>query len=105
MVSLAKKFHKIPPLVEDSLKFGNKVLEKKFREMFWEVQINYFQSLIKIENLADFKLFYQSTTYFNKKHQNRIYKYVQNKILNNGHISFEKNGYLIKGHEKKNKFL
>ena len=105
MVSLAKKFHKIPPLVEDSLKFGNKVLEKKLRKMFWEVQINYFQSLIKIENLNDFKLFYQSTTYFNKKYQNNIYKFVQNEILNNGHISFEKNGYLIKGYEKKNKFF
>ena len=86
----SKKFHKIPPLVEDSLKFGNKVLEEKFRKMFWEVQINYFQSLIKIENLNDFKLFYQSTTYFNKKYQNNIYKFVQNEILNNGHISFEK---------------
>ena len=73
--------------------------------MFWEVQINYFQSLIKIENLNDFKLFYQSTTYFNKKYQNNIYKFVQNEILNNGHISFEKNGYLIKKYKKKNKFF
>ena len=40
-----------------------------------------------------------------KKYQNNIYKFVQNKILNNGHISFEKNGYLIKGYEKKNKFF
>jgi len=91
MVNLAKRFHKIPALVEESLKFGNKVLEKQLRKMFWEVQINYFQSEIKINNLNDFKLFYRSTTYFKKNKENNIYKFVQKEIFNKGHISFEKN--------------
>lgn len=105
MVSLAKKFHKIPTLVEDSLKFGNQVLEKHIRKMFWEVQINYFQSEITINNLNDFKMFYQSTTYFNKNKQENIYKFVRKEISKKGHISFEKNGYLIRGYEKKNKLF
>lgn len=105
MVNLAKKFHKIPFLVEDSLRFGKTILEKQFRKMFWEVQINYFQSMIKIQSLNDFKLFYKSTTYFNKKFQHKLYKHVQHEILNRGYVEFEKNGYLIKGNDKKKQYF
>lgn len=105
MVDIAKKFHKIPKLVEDSLKFGNQVLEKEFRKIFWEVQINYFQSELIIKNLKDFKLFYESTTYQNQKKKKKIYNYIQKKITKDGKIKFEKNGFLISGYDKRNKFF
>ena len=102
MVDLAAKFHKIPNLVKQSLNFGRNILEKEFRKLFWEVQINYFQSVLKFKNLEDFKTFYKSTTYFNSKKKNNIYDYINKVINSKGNITFEKNGYLITGYDKKN---
>lgn len=101
MVEIAEKFSNIPDKVYESLEFGPKVLEPEFRSLFYEVEIHFFQSEMKVSSIDDFMNFYSSTTYFDEKASKEIEKYAKSEIKDKGAISYEKNGYLIIGRDKK----
>lgn len=101
MVDIAAKFSPIPAPVLESLEFGPKVLESGFRSLFFEVEIHYFQSEMRVTSLQDFLDFYKATTYFSESALSDMSRYAEEKIVNDGAIVYAKNGYLIIGREKK----
>lgn len=101
MVEIARKFSLIPKQVDECFNFGPEVLEPFFRKTFWEIEIHYFQSEVKMNTDVPFLKFYKSTTYYDHKAFPKIKTYVNQQINSHGFISFEKNGYLIIGKDKK----
>lgn len=101
MVDIASKFSQIPAPVLESLEFGPNVLEPAFRSMFFEVEVYYFQSEMRVTSLADFMEFYKATTYFNQDAMMDVSRYAEEKIAKDGAVVYEKNGYLIVGRERK----
>lgn len=101
MVDIAKKFGEIPAAVLDSLRFGPDILEEEFRKLFFEVEIHFFQSEVKVLKKEDFISFYKSTTYFRSDLLHEIEKYAEEEIVKKGMICYEKNGYLILGRDRR----
>ncbi len=101
LVEIASRFSDIPKLVSDSLVFGKEVLEPEFLDLFWDVEIYYFQSMMIIDDVNDFMDFYRATTYFDKNAFFEIQNYANKEIDLKGNISYSKNGYLIIGKNRK----
>ncbi|MBO8219559.1 methyltransferase domain-containing protein [Prochlorococcus marinus] len=97
MISFVSKFQEISDPVSDSLYFGENVLKDIFRKCFWDVEIHYFQSRLKITSFNDFQQFYEATTYFDKDASEEIYKNAILEIEKNGSLNFEKCGILLIG--------
>lgn len=95
MVDFVSKYHSIPQPVLDSLKFGTEKLIPIFRESFWNLEIHFFQSELKINSAKDFISFYQATTYYEKQFEKQIFESVNEYINKNGYINFSKNGVLL----------
>jgi len=101
MVEIASRFSAIPEPVIESLEFGHSVLEPRFRSLFWEVEIHFFQSEMRVTSLDDFMGFYQATTYFQADAAPEIRKYADSEIGAKGSVNYSKNGYLIIGRDRK----
>jgi SAM-dependent methyltransferase len=101
MVDIASRFSTIPAPVLESLEFGPNVLEPAFRSLFFEVEIHYFQSEMRVTSLMDFMDFYKATTYYDKNAENDISCYAEERMAKDGAVSYEKNGFLIIGREKR----
>lgn len=96
LVDLASRFSEIPPAVMDSLNFPSRLTEL-FREIFWDVRVDYFQSEVKVTSLEDFITFYQATTYYSAEAEGPLTEYAKDQIDRFGAITYEKNGFLIQG--------
>jgi ubiquinone/menaquinone biosynthesis C-methylase UbiE len=101
MVEIAEKYSKVPTQVIESLDFGPKILEPEFRKLFWEVDVHYFQSEMKVTSTQEFMEFYKATTYYDSDAEIGIENYAKNEIQQYGLIRYPKNGYLIIGRERK----
>lgn len=101
MVDIAAKYSPIPDPVLESLEFGPKVLESAFRSLFFEVEVHYFQSEMRVTSLQDFLDFYKATTYFDESALGDISRYAEGQIVKDGAVVYAKNGYLIIGREKR----
>lgn len=101
MVEIASKFSEIPSPVIESLEFGPKTLEPEFRSLFWDVEIHFFQSEMRVDSIDDFINFYKATTYYNEDVLEGIKQYALSQIEKYGSINYDKNGYLIIGRNKK----
>lgn len=101
MVEIASRFSSIPAAVLESLEFGPAVLEPELRSLFWEVEVHFFQSEMRVTALEDFINFYRATTYFDASVTDQVRLYAQKEIRENGFVKYEKNGYLIIGRDKK----
>ncbi len=97
MISFVKQFQEISPPVTDSLFFGEKSLKEIFRKCFWEVEIHYFQSCLRITSADDFQQFYEATTYYDETAAKIIYKNAVSEIREKGFLNFEKCGILLIG--------
>lgn len=98
MVDLAAQFGDIPDAVYDSLEFGPTHLSPWFRELFWEVRVDYFQSVVRVTSIDDFASFYRATTYYSAQAEPALIAHVRQEIDREGAFVYEKNGYLIQGH-------
>lgn len=96
MVELAAQFGEIPPAVYDSLSFPTRLTEL-FRELFWDVRIDYFQSEMRVTSLDHFMEFYRATTYYSDAAAPAIEQYAREQIERTGAVAYEKNGFLIQG--------
>jgi SAM-dependent methyltransferase len=97
MVELAAKFGDVPAAVYDSLEFGPTRLTPLFRQLFWEVRIDYFQSVMRVTSLTDFMDFYRATTYFDEAAAGDLEDYARKEIEATGAVTYEKNGFLVQG--------
>ncbi len=97
MVELAAKFGDVPIAVYDSLEFGPTRLTPLFRQLFWDVRIDYFQSEMRVTSLADFMGFYRATTYYDESAAADLEDYARREIEETGAVTYEKNGFLIQG--------
>jgi ubiquinone/menaquinone biosynthesis C-methylase UbiE len=97
MVELAAKFSTVPEAVYDSLEFAEARLLPMFRELFWDVRIDYFQSEMRVTSLDDFMGFYRATTYFDSGAAPELEDYARSMISAMGAVTYAKNGYLIQG--------
>ena len=95
MVEFVSKYHRIPEPVIDSLKFGTDILIPLFREAFWNLQVHFFQSYLKVTSAEDFITFYQATTYYDKESENILFNSAKDIISKDGELSFSKNGILL----------
>ena len=95
MIDFASKFHEIPEQVYDNLNFGEFTLRPLFRKCFWEVEVHYFQSELRIKSAEDFFSFYKATTYFTEDSSESIYKAAKEIINKNGSLNFQKSGILL----------
>jgi hypothetical protein len=102
MVDIASRFSCIPEEVSDSLTFGETVLLPEIRELFWDVESHYFQSVMRVESLEDFMVFYKATTYYNPSATPQIEEFAEEQINKHGCVTYPKNGLLIIGRERKN---
>ena len=97
MVDLAAKFGDVPAAIQDSLQFGESRLTPLFRELFWDVRIDYFQSEMRVTSLEDFMSFYRATTYFDASAEPDLEEYARREIDSTGAVTYAKNGFLIQG--------
>ena len=100
MVDLASRFGPIPDAVYDSLNYPDE-LQKSFRDLFWDVRIDYFQSEMRVTSLNDFVDFYRATTYYSPEIEPQITAYAESEIERSGSICYAKNGFLIQGSSKR----
>ncbi len=96
-VELASRYGTIPDAVYDSLEFGPTHLSPWFRELFWEVRVDYFQSVVRVTSVDDFVAFYRATTYYDAEAETALSAHVAGEIERSGAFTYEKNGYLIQG--------
>lgn len=101
MVEIASRFSKIPDAVIDCLEFGAKILESEFRNAFWDVRVDFFQSEMRITNKKDFIDFYKATTYFDPQALEGISEFATEQLNKYGTINYQKNGYLITGSNRR----
>lgn len=101
MVEIAARFGSVPPAVLESLEFGPAVLEPRFRALFWEVEIHFFQSEMRVTSLNDFMSFYRATTYFDRNVEGAVEDYARAEIKSSGAVRYSKNGYLIIGCDRR----
>lgn len=101
MVDIARQFSTVPDQVLESLEFGPTVLEPAFRDLFWDVEIHFFQSEMRVTALEDFMKFYAATTYYDAKAEDPIRKCAQTEIARRGAVVYAKNGYLIMGRDRR----
>lgn len=97
MVEFARQFIEIPSGVDECMVFGPDILERYFRQHFWDVTIHLFHNIVKIPSLTEFLTFYRSTTYYDEAVEEKIGAAVQDIINRDGCFEYEKNGYLIVG--------
>lgn len=97
MVDLAAQFSDIPEAVHDVLTAYPAHLQELFREMFWDVRIDLFQSEMRVTSVEDFMDFYKATTYYSEAAEDSIRTYATRAISDQGVITYEKNGFLIQG--------
>ncbi len=97
MVELVRRFAAIPQAVDESLAFGPTVLEPYFRANFWDVTVHFFHNEVRLTAVEDFMTFYRATTYYDAQAEPDIEDAVRETIARDGHLTFEKNGYLIIG--------
>lgn len=101
MVDIAARFGPVPDLVLESLEFGPAVLEPAFRSLFWEVEVHYFQSEMRVTSLDDFMEFYRATTYYDAGAEDSVRDFARTEIDARGAVSYSKNGYLIIGRDRR----
>jgi ubiquinone/menaquinone biosynthesis C-methylase UbiE len=101
MVEMALRFGPIPELVRESLRFGPDVLEPSFRRLFWDVEVQFFQSEMRVSSVSDFMLFYRATTYFDPSVETEVEEYAKAMVSERGAVTYEKNGYLITGRDRR----
>jgi ubiquinone/menaquinone biosynthesis C-methylase UbiE len=97
LVDLAARFGPVPDAVYDSLQFGPTCLEPWFRELFWEVRVDVFQSVVRVTSIDDMRDFYRATTYYSADAEPDLLAAVSAEIDRAGSFTYEKNGYLIQG--------
>ena len=97
MVELAAKFGEVPEAVYDSLNFAEDRLLPMFRQLFWDVRVDYFQSEMRVTSLSDFMDFYRATTYYDASAAGELEDYARREIADIGAVSYAKNGFLIQG--------
>lgn len=101
LVEIASKFSVIPEPVMESLEFGPSVLEPEFRSLFWEVEINFFQSEMRVTSVDDFMGFYRATTYYSAQAEPGIRRFAESELRSKGAVIYSKNGYLIIGRDRR----
>lgn len=97
MVELAARFSTVPDAVYDSLSFAEERLLPMFRELFWDVRVDYFQSEMRVSSLGDFIDFYRATTYYDADAEPALEQHARREIDAHGCITYSKNGFLIQG--------
>lgn len=99
MFELAKAVHPVPETVEPAIDLGETMCVGKFREIFGEVDVSYFNSTITFTGLSDFVDLYRSTTYYSQDHAEQVVAHVKARIGEDGCISFKKSAILIVGRD------
>ena len=99
MVEFAKSIHQIPESVEPAIDLGESICIPLFRSLFGEVDVSYFNSNLVISSVHDFMELYRNTTYYSENHDNEVAEIINDKISNNGFVSFKKSAILIIGQD------
>jgi len=97
MFEFAKAVHPVPVTVEPAIDLGESLCIGKFRSLFGEVDVSYFNSVLSFTRLDDFAALYQSTTYYSPEHSEQVSAHAQAIIEEQGSISFKKSAILIVG--------
>ena len=97
MFELAKTMHTVPETVEPAIDLGESLCVGKFRSLFGEVDVSYFNSILTFDRLEDFVSLYSSTTYYSQEHCEQVFAHVESRIAKDGRISFKKSAILIIG--------
>ena len=99
MFEFVKSIHNVPESVEPAIDLGEEMCVDQFRELFGEVDVSYFNSLLKFTCPSEFMILYRSTTYYSKMHDSKVESLIASHIENHGSISFKKSGILIVGRD------
>jgi ubiquinone/menaquinone biosynthesis C-methylase UbiE len=99
MVEFAKSIHSIPETVEPAIELGESLCIGKFRVLFGEVDVSYFNSNITFASEEDFMVLYRSTTYYSQAHEDEVANAVKLHISSHGHMSFQKSAILMIGRD------
>ena len=86
------------PELEPIDQFGACVLEPYFRSVFPRVKILLGRNLLRIPTAEDVAALYRSTAYYFPDAEERLLRIVRAQIASHGHFAFEKNSYMIIGH-------
>lgn len=97
LVELAAQFGDITPPIHDCLAVFPMQLLAAFRQLFWDVRVDYFQSTVSVTSLEDFMTFYRATTYFQSDAEAALQDHAESLIQRQGSITYPKNGFLIQG--------
>lgn len=101
LIEIASRFSTIPAAVMESLEFGREILEPRLRSLFWEVEVHYFQSEMRVTSNEDFVEFYRATTYHSKSAESDMRKYADDEIQRSGAVTYAKNGLLVIGRDRR----
>lgn len=99
MFEFVKSIHNVPESVEPAIDLGEETCVGQFRELFGEVDVSYFNSLLKFTSPGEFMVLYRSTTYYSEAHDSEVEGLISSHIENQGSISFKKSGILILGRD------
>jgi len=99
MVEFAKSIHSIPETVEPAVDLGESLCIGIFRDLFGEVDVNYFNSNLAFASDEDFMLLYRSTTYYSQAHEREVADAAKSHISSDGYISFKKSAILMIGRD------
>jgi ubiquinone/menaquinone biosynthesis C-methylase UbiE len=97
LVELAARFTVVPPVVDESLRFGPDVLQPYFEKHFLRVETHHFHNVVSVPSPDILLEFYRQTTYYDAQAEAKIRSVVNDAIKRKGHFDYEKNGYLIIG--------
>ena len=93
IAEIAEKFYSLPKKVNESL-----VIHKKIDQFCKKNKIycnkKFFRSKMRINNLSDVIKFYKSTTFYNKKYEKNVFKFL-NKKFNKKVFIFNKDSCLL----------
>jgi len=95
LVELARKFHSIPPQVDNCFQFRSKVLEPFFKKNFPKFKISFLKNPQTITTSSQFIDFYRQTTYHNKNAEYKLQLYVEQQLNEHGEIKFDKYSYAL----------
>tara|TARA_B100001059_G_scaffold236772_2_gene290156 strand:- start:19779 stop:20567 length:789 start_codon:yes stop_codon:yes gene_type:complete len=93
ITEIAEKFYKLPTKVTESLVIFKKIINY-FTKQKYNIRVRYFRSKIRVNNIEDVIKFYKSTTFFKKKYEKTISKFIKKKFKKKGFI-FKKDSCLI----------
>jgi SAM-dependent methyltransferase len=78
--------------------FGPRILEPYFRAAFPKIEIRVGRNELRIPTTEAVAALYHSTAYYFPDAEETLLKLVRSQIASHGHFAFEKNAYMIIGH-------